>query len=198
MALQELGLEYENTEIKLFERQQQGPSFLKINPLGKVPVLEDGNMLLRESNAILAYLGKEYGGELWPSNPIFEASALEWLFFEATQMAACYGAVWFNDFVMPKLGLEPKSKSEIQGKIDRVEWTLDHLNNHLENNQFMMGDKFSLVDCSLGVVIAMLNENILVDSGEWKFVKAYLGRIVSRDSWKNARGSAIWKGETHL
>jgi glutathione S-transferase len=61
LALAELGLECELVTVNLFQGEQREETFRKVNPTGQVPVLQDGSLTLRESNAILAYLGREYG-----------------------------------------------------------------------------------------------------------------------------------------
>ena len=83
LALAELNLEYESKEVVLFKGEHRSEWFTKINPHQKVPVLEDGDLVLRESNAILAYLGDRYGQALWPQDAGQRALALQWLFFES-------------------------------------------------------------------------------------------------------------------
>jgi glutathione S-transferase len=67
-ALNELGLDCELVLVDLAKGGQRDPTFLAVNPFGRVPVLVDGDLALPESHAILAYLG-EKAGRLWPSSP---------------------------------------------------------------------------------------------------------------------------------
>ena len=60
--LHELGLEYEHRPIGSRTGETQTPEFRKLNPRGKIPVLEDGDLVLAESAAIVTYLGEVYGG----------------------------------------------------------------------------------------------------------------------------------------
>lgn len=67
---------------------RKSPAFLKLNPLGQIPVLEDGDLVLPDSNAILVYLAKRYApGSHWlPEDPI-EASAVQrWLSIAAGEI----------------------------------------------------------------------------------------------------------------
>ena len=59
LALNELGLAHEIVALRLLQGEQRKPEFLALNPNGKAPVLQDGNMTLWESNAILVYLGEK-------------------------------------------------------------------------------------------------------------------------------------------
>jgi len=65
-ALLELGLDCEKIPVDLSKQEQRAPAFLAVNPAGRVPVLVDGDVILTESHAILAYLG-ETAGRLWPA-----------------------------------------------------------------------------------------------------------------------------------
>src|SRR5262245_57895970 len=84
LALNELGLAHEIVPRRLLQGEQRKPEFLALNPNGKAPVLQDGNMTLWESNAILVYLGERKRGCGRPPQP---AEALRWLFFESCHLA---------------------------------------------------------------------------------------------------------------
>ena len=61
LALYELGVDFEPIEVDLYRRQNREPAFLALNPRGKIPVLVDGDLVLSESYAIVAYLGEREG-----------------------------------------------------------------------------------------------------------------------------------------
>lgn len=60
LLLSLLGLPYRCVDIDLLKGEQRRPAFLALNPLGQVPVLEDGELVLADSNAILVYLVERY------------------------------------------------------------------------------------------------------------------------------------------
>ena len=69
------------------------PDFLKLNPNGKVPVLEDGDTYLWESNAIMHRLCDVTGSDLWPRDDR-ETDVLRWLFWDAIHFSrGCAGSV---------------------------------------------------------------------------------------------------------
>jgi glutathione S-transferase len=84
IVLEESGETYEARQVDLAKGEQRSESYLKINPLGRVPALRlDNGEPLAENTAILPYLGKRFG--LWPADPIAEARALSLIgFFAAT------------------------------------------------------------------------------------------------------------------
>jgi glutathione S-transferase len=68
---------------------RRSPEFLRLNPLGQIPVLEDGSVVLADSNAILVYLAKQYGAEsTWlPDEPVAAARVQRWLSIAAGELA---------------------------------------------------------------------------------------------------------------
>ncbi|MDY7560966.1 glutathione S-transferase [Pseudomonas sp. 10B1] len=75
-----LGVDHSLTEVDLLTRAQKSPEFLNINPFGQVPVLEDGDQLISDSNAILVYLAKKFGRTDWLPETALEASRVQrWL-----------------------------------------------------------------------------------------------------------------------
>jgi glutathione S-transferase len=76
-----LNLDYEPIAIDLKDSEQRLPDFLALNPLGQIPVLVDGEVMIRDSQAILVYLARRYGGESWlPTEPVAMGKAMQWLF----------------------------------------------------------------------------------------------------------------------
>jgi glutathione S-transferase len=89
--LHELGLEYETRAIGSRTGETRTEGFLGLNPRGKIPVLEDGELVLSESAAIVTYLAETYGGAtgLIPEAGTPErAGYFEWLAFSLSELDA--------------------------------------------------------------------------------------------------------------
>ncbi|MGJ7493641.1 glutathione S-transferase family protein [Variovorax sp. RT4R15] len=85
-----LGLPFEAIEIDLTQRAQRTPEFLQRNAFGQVPVIEDGDVTLADSNAILVYLNERYAPDpaRWlPRDPIGAARVQRWLSAAAGPLA---------------------------------------------------------------------------------------------------------------
>jgi glutathione S-transferase len=81
LMLSLLNLEHELIPVNLKDGEHKSPPFLELNRWGQVPVLVDGDLVLRDSQAILVYLAKRYGGESWlPNDPGSTALVMQWLF----------------------------------------------------------------------------------------------------------------------
>lgn len=82
-----LGLPFETIEVDLRGGEQKSAAFLAMNPFGQVPVIEDGETVLFDSNAILVYLAKRYGDSSWlPEDPVGAAHVAQWLSLAAGQI----------------------------------------------------------------------------------------------------------------
>lgn len=81
LLLSLLGLPTEIVPVNLLQRAQKTPDFLAMNPFGQVPVIQDGEVTLADSNAILTYLARRYdaSGQWWPQDAVKAAEVQRWL-----------------------------------------------------------------------------------------------------------------------
>ncbi|WP_354687906.1 glutathione S-transferase [Cupriavidus necator] len=83
-----LGLPYRLVDVDLRSGEQRGEPFLKLNPFGQVPVLDDNGVVLGDSNAILVYLATRYDDGRWlPRDPVGAALVQRWLSVAAGEIA---------------------------------------------------------------------------------------------------------------
>jgi Glutathione S-transferase len=84
LFLEESGLPYELVPVDTRKGDQFKPEFLKVNPNGKVPAIDDDGVFVFDSNAILLYLAEKTGKFLPPNTPDNRAQLLSWLMFVAS------------------------------------------------------------------------------------------------------------------
>ena len=88
-ALIELGLEYRIERIQSRTGETETAEYRRLNPRGKIPVFEDGGLVLRESAAIVTYLADTYGGgRLIPAGGAERAKYFEWVSFISMEIDA--------------------------------------------------------------------------------------------------------------
>ena len=94
LLLSLLGVPYQLVHVDLVAGAHKQQEFLSKNVFGQVPVLEDGDLTLADSNAILIYLGERYDTDarFWPRSPQDRAAVVRWLSVAAGQLAAGPGA----------------------------------------------------------------------------------------------------------
>lgn len=90
LLLSLLGLPYELVGVDLMAGAHKRPEFLSKNAFGQVPVIEDDDVTVADSNAILVYLAERYDtdGRFWPRTPEGKAAVVRWLSVAAGQLAA--------------------------------------------------------------------------------------------------------------
>ena len=82
-----LGLDYDSRPISLRAGENRTPEFLSMNPLGKIPVLDDDGFIIRDSQAILVYLAAKHGGlQWWPDDAAGQGEVTQWLSFAANEI----------------------------------------------------------------------------------------------------------------
>lgn len=90
LMLSFLDLPYEPVDLDMANGAHKTEAYLKLNPFGQVPVIEDNGVTIGDSNAILVYLVSKYGeGDEWmPNNPLSAAEVQRWLSVAAGEIAA--------------------------------------------------------------------------------------------------------------
>ncbi len=87
LLLSMLGISHEIKPVNLPEMEQKSPEHLAMNPLGTVPVLQDGEVTIYDSQAILVYLARKHGGEDWlPTDAVGAAKVQQWLSFAVNEL----------------------------------------------------------------------------------------------------------------
>ena len=81
------GIAHEAIEVDLSNGAHQTPEFLAMNPNGQVPVIEDGETVIHDSNAILVYLARKYAPDWMPTDPEGEAAVQRWFTLAAGEIA---------------------------------------------------------------------------------------------------------------
>ena len=145
--LHELGLEFEVNEIEFTMAALRTPEYLSISPLGRVPCLQDGDVTLIESGAICQYLCETYDdGELYraPGHPE-RVEWLQWLHYAET--IAVHGA----SLVQQQVFIQEDTRSPVVIKLEskRLEKSLEVLDNHLADRDYLLNSGFSAVDTAV-------------------------------------------------
>jgi glutathione S-transferase len=83
-----LDLPFTTIELNMAAGDNRKPAHLALNPFGEVPVIEDGDVVLSDSSAILVYLARKYGDPSWlPEDPVGAAAVQRWLSLAAGKIA---------------------------------------------------------------------------------------------------------------
>jgi len=174
--MEESGLAYERVLTDINTGAQKAPDYLKINPMGKVPALVDGDAKLAEAAAICAYVADRYPeSRLAPAtDDPNRARYMQWLFFGPS----CIEPALIQLFTK----LNVPSRMAAWGSATQV---FDVLDAELQKGPWLLGEQFSAADITIG---AGLNYAVRV----FKMVPprpsfdAYIDRCAARPAFQRA------------
>lgn len=186
IALEEIGLPYEEHAVDILENESWTPEFLSLNPNGKIPAIVDPNgpdgkpLGLFESGAILAYLADKTG-QLIPADAAGRWETLQWVFWQMGGVGPMFGQVgFFHKFA----GREIEDKRPLNRYRDESKRLLGVLDTRLDGREWIMGETYTIADISLiGWVrnlIGFYGARELVDYDALKHVPAWLDRALAR------------------
>lgn len=182
-AVSALGLEHEFHTVDLAGGEQRGAVFIALNPMSRVPVIQDGDFTLTESDAILRYLASKHKSDLFPDDPEARANIDCWMSFASVHLGQSMGRVMFNRVLYKFIGQEPDERSLAFGlKMIGVDGA--HLNTVLQSRDFIAGDALSLAD--IAMISALDPADISqVDLSEFPALSAWRKRVMAMEFYQN-------------
>ena len=143
LLLAQLGLDCEIIEVDILKGESRTAEFLKINPNGRTPVLDDNGFVLAESNAILAYLAR--GSKFLPEDTKQWALVFQWMFFEQYSHEPYIAT---SRFWRQHKSDSPKRNAVLAARRDGGWAALKVMEAHLYENDFFVAD-YSIADIAL-------------------------------------------------
>lgn len=169
LALGHSGAEYDAWLINIGEGDQFSSGFVDVNPNSKIPAMFDTKSLTRvfESGSILFYLAEKFGAFL-PADPEKRSETMNWLFW--LQGSAPYLGGGFGHFY----AYAPfKQEYPIDRFAMEVKRQLDVLDQHLEDNEYLAGDTYTIADIATWPWYGRLVTGGGYDAGEFLSVHEY-------------------------
>jgi glutathione S-transferase len=169
--------------VRLHKGEHRQPNFLAINPMGKVPVLRDGDLVLWESNAICQYLAERAGDTaFFPADPKIRASIARWLFWESGSWAPVIEVFTHENVRKPMLGIGSADPLKLADAQERFRPLAKLLNDQLADRKFLLGDNVTLADFVVAGVATYV-ERGRIPINEYPNVKAWWGRLNAIEAW---------------
>ncbi|MGJ7534719.1 MULTISPECIES: glutathione S-transferase family protein [unclassified Variovorax] len=166
-----LGLPFESIEIDMRKRDNRAPEFLARNPFGQVPVIEDGDLTLADSNAILVYLNERYAPDpaRWmPRDAVGAARVQRWFSVAAGPLA--YGPAAARIMALFGHTTDPTET------VKRSHALLSVMEMHLQQQPFLAGPGATLADIANYAYVAHAPEgSVALDA--YPNVRGWLERV---------------------
>jgi GST-like protein len=185
LMLEECGLDYELRHTAVFNQAQFEPEFLAMNPLGKVPVLEDPRLgqPLFESGAILFWLA-EREGKFLPTDQPARAEVMQWLMVQMANYGPMLGQ--FTHFNIAPPETAPYARERYRAVAEKLNRVIDQ---HLQGREWLAGDAYSIADMATQPW-AWYVERHGFDPADFPALVAWRDRIAQRPAVQRALARA--------
>jgi glutathione S-transferase len=182
--LEELGLDYELIRFSLGDKEMREAPFLKVHPNGRVPVLQDGDITIFESGAIVEYiLARHAKGRMRPPEDSSDFPAyLQWLHYSEGMMMPPINTIIVETVILP-----PERRNEVNVKRAQklLGQMLASVETHMNGREYLAGD-FSGADIMLGDTVAGIKRfGPYLD--DLPNLAAYADRLLARPALQKAR-----------
>jgi glutathione S-transferase len=148
-----LQLPVEFVPVNLARGEHRTPAFLAMNPNGKVPVLQDGELVLWESNAIMCHLSNVAGADLWPRDQRAQIEVLRWLSWDAAHFTRYGGTLYFENLVKPAIGMGAPDPAAVKLATGMFTASAAVLEAHLAHRKYLLGEALTVADFAVGAAL---------------------------------------------
>ncbi|MFT4929049.1 MAG: glutathione S-transferase [Phenylobacterium sp.] len=178
VVAEKLGLEFDNVPFTPFNKPD---NFNDISPLGKMPLLVDGDLTLADSSIICDYLVNQYGNnEFYPTDPATRGKALWFEEYADTKLVEVLGGLFYERVLAPKFTQDPTN----QDRVDDILTNLlppvqDYLESNLPDTGFILGE-MSIAD--IAITTHFINASYAqyqVDGEKWPKLAAYIAMMLA-------------------
>jgi len=173
--LEETGATYQ-TEFMEYGGSMKAAEYLSVNPMGKVPAIRHGDVVVTECAAICAYLADAFPEAKLAPPPDQRGSYYRWLFFAAGPVEQAVST--------KALGVTPPPEKSSMLGFGTLESVLDVLQNAVANSEYIAGENFSAADVYLGSQIGFGLQFGSIEARPG--FEEYYARISNRDAYRQA------------
>ena len=143
-----IGLDYTYRAVKLREGENKQEWFLKINPFGKIPAIDDDGFTLFESNAICRYLLSKHKSPLYPTELKQRALIDQWVDFGSMHIGMSVSRLTWNRVFAPMLKV-PVDEQSLKDGLNFLDKFLPITEAHLKKNKFFAGPQMTYADINI-------------------------------------------------
>ena len=183
-ALNELGLDYEVNPLLPLPKT---PELLALNPLGKIPIYQEGDLVLPDSSVICQYLDKQQGGsKLYPDDPTQFGQALFLEEYADTALSGAIAGIVYQLFIRKNLLQEEPDMAIVeQHRSEELPPRFEVLEARIDGETLL--DTFSIADVAVGTQLqglGLVGEEI--DAARFPKLAAYAEAMLARPSFQKA------------
>lgn len=179
-ALAECDVPHKRVDAGWTYGQNDTPEFLKMAPLGQVPVWQERDLAIWESHVILRHLARGPCSALWPDDPAGQAKADLWMEFTTTTLQPPLIGVFYQ-----QVRNRPEDRSdEVMGvHMKALDRALDIVAAALEGHDWLAGDTLSMADVAAGTSMFRYH-HMDIPRRDRPAISAWYDRMVSRPAYR--------------
>lgn len=181
-ALAELKLAYKRIDVGGSFGGTDTPEYIRMNPNRLVPTIQDGDLTLWESAAIVRYLGARYGDEqFWPQDPAKRAPIDKWAEWSKTSLApTLLASIFPHSFTLPQDKRDPKV---LDAAVERIGKLASMLDARLAESPYLGGDRLAFGDVIVGTLLYRYF-TLPFARVETPHLRAYYDRLAERPAYR--------------
>ena len=169
--------------VDLGKGEHRAADFLAVNPNGKVPALEDGDVRLWEANAIMCHLARAADSDLWPRDGR-QIEVLRWLSWNSEHFTRHAGMLYFQHLIKPAFGLGEPDPAAVADAQNWVRQFAGVLNEHLRGRKYLVGDALSIADFAVGITLPYA-ERAAIPVTEFPEIVRWHARLNELPAWRD-------------
>lgn len=143
-----MGVDYERVNVDLFKGESHTPEFLKLNPHGLTPVLQDGSTIIWEASAINIYLADKVNSPLLGTTSKERYEVLQWMFWSGEQWRI-FSTLTFDERVGGRVMGKPEDTAIVNLTLAKIRAAAAVLDAHLADRPFIVGNGLTLADIDI-------------------------------------------------
>ena len=186
---QELGLDYQSIDAGGEFGLVDEPQYRALNPNGRVPMIEDGDLVLWESNSIVRYLAARYAADTpwYPADPVVRASADKWMDWTTSSLAVPFRPLFWG---MLRTPAEQQDWVQINAAHKQCAELLSIADQALARQPFLSGQEVGMGDIPLGCFVYAWFE-MPIERPEMRHLRAWYERLQQRPAYQAAVMTAL-------
>ncbi len=158
-------------------------AFLALNPNGKVPVLQHGDVVLWESNTIMGYLADLHGETpLWPRDPLERAQVSMWQVWQAAHVTPAADGLFYENQVKPMFLRQESDAAMVAMYTESFHRWMGVMEHRLAGHEYLALDRFTCADIAVASAL-MHAQSSRMPLDDHPLVVAWFDRVRSRPSW---------------
>jgi glutathione S-transferase len=165
-AIEETGVKYDQVVVA----ETRKPDYLKINPNGHVPTLDDNGTIIFESMAINLYLAEKYGKPpLWPSSVEGHGACYQWSLWAVTELETPLIDVFTHRIMLPA---DQRDEKLALAGLEKLNAPLKILDDRLQKSDYLLGKEFTIADLNVATMLSLS-----------RYIQLDLSRVPTAEKW---------------